>query len=96
MSRKPLNQLIQDEPYRFEFFQAVRLLEKLYPERKPVGGSALPLQEVVRFRFHRARWDRALGWLSSALAGAACLVLAARRRRAPWNRLLRAPAGGRA
>jgi type VI secretion system protein ImpH len=54
MSRKPLNQLIQDEPYRFEFFQAVRLLEKLYPERKPVGGSALPLQEVVRFRSYVA------------------------------------------
>ena len=54
MTRKPLNQLIQDEPYRFDFFQAVRLLEKLYPERKPVGGTALPSQEVVRFRSYVA------------------------------------------
>jgi len=54
MARKPLNQLIHDEPYRFDFFQAVRLLEKVYPERKPVGGSALPSQEVTRFRSYVA------------------------------------------
>jgi len=50
MSKKPLNQVLQDEPYRFEFFQAVRLLERIRPERRPVGGSAMPNQEVVRFR----------------------------------------------
>ncbi len=50
MSGKPVNQLLLDETYRFEFFQSVRLLEQIYPERKSVGGTALPSEEVVRFR----------------------------------------------
>ena len=50
MSEKPLNQVLFDEAYRFDFFQAVRLFEKLYPERKTVGGEALPNEEPVRFR----------------------------------------------
>jgi type VI secretion system protein ImpH len=50
MSNKPLNQKLADEPYRFEFFQAVRLLEKVFPERRPVGREALPHEEIVRFR----------------------------------------------
>jgi type VI secretion system protein ImpH len=50
MSKKPLNQILADEPFRFEFFQAVRLLEKIYPERRAVGGDALPHEEIVRFR----------------------------------------------
>ena len=49
---KPLNQILYDEPFRFEFFQAVRLLEKIYPEKKAVGREALPHEEVVRFRSH--------------------------------------------
>lgn len=50
MSRKPLDQQLFDEPYAFEFFQAVRLLERVFKERKPVGGDALPVDEIVRFR----------------------------------------------
>ena len=46
----PLNQEFFDEPYRFEFFQAVRLLEKIYPERNPVGREASPNAEIIRFR----------------------------------------------
>jgi type VI secretion system protein ImpH len=48
--------LLHDEPYRFEFFQAVRLLERLMPERLPVGrvtdeGQVInPGREVARFR----------------------------------------------
>jgi len=50
MAKPPLNIELTEEPYRFEFFQAVRLLEKVYPDRKPVGGTALPDREVARFR----------------------------------------------
>jgi type VI secretion system protein ImpH len=50
MTEKPLNQVLVDEPYRFEFFQAVRLLEKVFPEKRAVGRNAMPHEEVVRFR----------------------------------------------
>lgn len=50
MADKPLNQILIDEPYRFEFFQAVRVLEKVFPERRAVGRNAMPNEEVVRFR----------------------------------------------
>ena len=50
MAEKPLNQELSDEPYRFEFFQAVRLLEKIFPEKRPVGREAMPKDEIVRFR----------------------------------------------
>ena len=46
----PLAQELFDEPYRFEFFQAVRLLERMYPDRKPVGLDPEASREVVRFR----------------------------------------------
>jgi type VI secretion system protein ImpH len=36
------------EPYTFDFFQAVRLLERLSPERSPIGRYANPQEEVVR------------------------------------------------
>jgi type VI secretion system protein ImpH len=51
-------QKLFDEPYRFQFFQAVRLLERLLPERLPVGrvsdeGQVIaPSREVARFRSH--------------------------------------------
>jgi type VI secretion system protein ImpH len=37
------------EPYSFDFFQAVRLLELLQPEREGVGDFANPRKESVRF-----------------------------------------------
>ena len=40
------------EPWSFDFFQAVRLLERLQPEREPVGRYANPRNEVVRFGAH--------------------------------------------
>jgi type VI secretion system protein ImpH len=46
----PLAQEVFDEPYRFEFFQAVRLLERMYPERSSVGRNSEAQREVVRFR----------------------------------------------
>lgn len=39
-----------EEGYRFDFFEAVRVLERLYPHRKAVGRESLPAEEVVRFR----------------------------------------------
>ena len=41
-----------EEGFAFDFFQAVRLLEKLDPKRKPVGRTDPPRSEVVRFRAH--------------------------------------------
>src|SRR5438132_4249745 len=40
------------EPYAFDFFQAVRLLERVFAERRPVGRAGLPRAEAVRFRAH--------------------------------------------
>ncbi len=46
----PLAQEVFDQPYSFEFFQAVRLLERMYPDRNPVGRDTDAKREVVRFR----------------------------------------------
>ena len=46
----PLAQELFDEPCRFGFFQAVRLLERIYTDRGPVGQNADATREVVRFR----------------------------------------------
>jgi len=50
MTMKPLDRLLTEEPYRFEFFQAVRVFERIFKNKKPVGGEALPAEEVIRFR----------------------------------------------
>ena len=47
-----LEEVLFAEGFRFDFFQAVRLLELIYPGRKPVGRQAGPGEEVVRFRTH--------------------------------------------
>lgn len=39
-----------DEPYRFGFFQAVRLLERMDPQRQAVGRDGDIEREAVRFR----------------------------------------------
>jgi type VI secretion system protein ImpH len=43
---------LREEPYRFEFFQAIRLLERLLPDRKPVGRFTVPSEEVARLGTH--------------------------------------------
>ena len=43
---------LRERPTSFEFFQAVRLLERLRPERSPTGGFVDPADEVVRFGVH--------------------------------------------
>ena len=40
---------LREEPYLFEFFQAVRLLERSFPGKSPVGRFNPPSTEVVRF-----------------------------------------------
>lgn len=44
-----LHRALRDDPTSFGFFQAVRLLERLRPERSRVGGFGDPADEVVRF-----------------------------------------------
>ena len=46
----PLAKVLFEEPYRFDFFQAVRLLERIFPDRTPVGRASDPAREVARFR----------------------------------------------
>ena len=41
---------LREEPFCFEFFQAVRLLERMSAGRMPVGRFAHPHQEVVRMK----------------------------------------------
>lgn len=86
----PLVRTLYDEAYRFEFFQAVRLLERVQPGRDPVGRGGDPAREIVRFRT-RVSLDfpaseiHELGWASSPAsypapvapaAGAAATALA--------------------
>jgi type VI secretion system protein ImpH len=44
-----LARLLRSEPYRFRFFQAVRLLEAMQPDKYPTGEAFNPSQESVRF-----------------------------------------------
>ena len=44
-----LEEALFDRGYEFEFFQAVRLLARLFPLRKAVGGTAKAAEEIVRF-----------------------------------------------
>lgn len=41
--------VLTDDPNAVEFFRAVQLLARLFPERAPVGRFGDPAQEVVRF-----------------------------------------------
>jgi type VI secretion system protein ImpH len=43
---------LRRKPYTFDFFQAIRLLEKFRPERKPVGKFVHPDAEIAHFRAH--------------------------------------------
>jgi type VI secretion system protein ImpH len=44
-----LEQVLFQRGYEFEFFQAARLLARIFRERKGVGGTARPEQEFARF-----------------------------------------------
>jgi type VI secretion system protein ImpH len=58
-SRRPdaplaLERLLFAEAYRFDFFQAVRLLERLAGDSVPIGSEGPPRREAVRFRTERS------------------------------------------
>ena len=46
----PVDEWLYEEPYRFDFFQAVRLLEMADSSAAPVGEGAEPAREAVRFK----------------------------------------------
>jgi type VI secretion system protein ImpH len=48
VAQSEIESRLRDEPCAFGFFQAMRLLEKLLPDRRPVGGFGNPSSEVVR------------------------------------------------
>ncbi len=52
MNTNRLWEALAEEGRGFSFFQAVRLLESLLPDRDPVGGPGGPEDEVVRFSAH--------------------------------------------
>ncbi len=52
VERWPIASMLDSEPYRFEFFQAVRLLSRMYPHRDVAGRFNNPSEEVVRFGAH--------------------------------------------
>ena len=41
--------LLRTVPQEFQFFQIVRLLERIEPERLAVGGFSAPSKEAARF-----------------------------------------------
>jgi len=49
VAQPELERVLRTNPTAVEFFQAVRLLERLHPEREPVGGFAGCESEVVHF-----------------------------------------------
>src|SRR5215471_6879073 len=52
--------------YEYEFFQAVRLLERLFPDRKQVGTTAKPEEEFTRFVTYANGGDFAQSQLAMA------------------------------
>ena len=50
----PLDQILLAEPYRFDFFQAVRILSRMNPASEPLGYDTIPAREPVRLRSHLA------------------------------------------
>jgi type VI secretion system protein ImpH len=44
--------ILKREPWSFQFFQAVRLLERIFPGRQPVGRFVPPGTEVIRLHAH--------------------------------------------
>jgi len=52
LERWQIVEMLDREPFCFDFFQAVRLLTRMAPERQVVGRFSVPSSEVVRFGAH--------------------------------------------
>ncbi len=52
LAASEVGEKLRREPFSFDFFQAVRLLERFLPERTSVGRFAHPDTEVARFGVH--------------------------------------------
>lgn len=50
----PLPARLSESAFEYRFFQAVRMLQALSPDRKPVGRFADPQTEAVRFSSHQS------------------------------------------
>jgi type VI secretion system protein ImpH len=46
---RKIREMLDKEPFRVQFFQAVRLLQRMDPERGPVGHFNTPEGETIRF-----------------------------------------------
>ena len=46
---RSMRKLLEEEPFRVQFFQAVRMLQRMEPDRKPVGHFITPQGEAIRF-----------------------------------------------
>src|SRR6202142_3221666 len=73
-----LEAALRKTPQEFQFFQAVRLLERLLPQRAPVGRFVSPGKEVVRFSAHAsfpfpASQIQNIDWPGGG--GAPCIVI---------------------
>jgi type VI secretion system protein ImpH len=49
VTEQQLLDILKNKPYTIEFFKAVQLLERVFPDREPVGRFVNPENEVVRF-----------------------------------------------
>lgn len=49
-----IEEKLRRKPYTFDFFQALRLLERFRPEKKPVGQFTHPETEIARFNAHQS------------------------------------------
>jgi predicted component of type VI protein secretion system len=49
-STPTVKDVLLNEPYRFEFHQAVKLLEYIHPKAAPFGETVNPTEEVVNVK----------------------------------------------
>jgi type VI secretion system protein ImpH len=74
LTESEIAEKLRREPFSFDFFQAVRLLERLFPERTSVGKFTHPEKEVARFGVHPslafpASQIQSMDWPGDVLSG---------------------------